>query len=55
MIRELMQGLGERGVLRRCDGVLSGYVGSAEIGAAILDAVAQVKRANPRRSIAAIR
>jgi pyridoxine kinase len=28
--------------------VLSGYVGSAEVGAAILDAVAEVKRANPR-------
>ena len=28
--------------------MLSGYVGSAEIGAAILDAVAEVKRANPR-------
>jgi pyridoxine kinase len=48
LIRELLQGLGERGVLSRCDGVLSGYVGSAEVGAAILDAVAAVKRANPR-------
>ena len=28
--------------------MLSGYVGSAEVGAAILDAVAEVKRANPR-------
>ena len=35
-------------MLGHCDGVLSGYIGSAEIGAAILDAVAQVKRANPR-------
>jgi pyridoxine kinase len=40
--------LRERDVLRKCDGVLSGYVGSAEVGAAILDAVAEVKRANPR-------
>jgi pyridoxine kinase len=47
-IRELTQGLRERDVLRQCDGVLSGYVGSAEVGAAILDAVAEVKRANPR-------
>lgn len=47
-IRELMQGLRERGVLATCDGVLSGYVGSAEVGAAILDAVVEVKRANPR-------
>jgi len=48
LIRELLQGLSERGVLARCDGVLSGYIGSAEVGAAILDAVAEVKRANPR-------
>ena len=48
MIAELMQGIGERGVLPNCDGVLSGYMGSAEIGAAMLDAVAQVKRANPQ-------
>ena len=47
-IRELTEGLRERDVLRHCDGVLSGYVGSAEVGAAILDAVAEVKRANPR-------
>jgi pyridoxine kinase len=47
-INELVQGLRERDVLRRCDGVLSGYVGSAEVGAAILDAVADVKAANPR-------
>jgi pyridoxine kinase len=47
-IRELVQGLGERDVLGKCDGVLSGYIGSAEVGVAILDAVAQVRRANPR-------
>jgi pyridoxine kinase len=47
-IRELTQGLRERDVLRQCDGVLSGYVGSAEVGAAILETVAEVKRANPR-------
>jgi pyridoxine kinase len=48
LIRELMQGMAERGVLGRCDGVLSGYMGSAGIGAAVLDAVAAVKAANPR-------
>jgi pyridoxine kinase len=46
-IRELVQGIAERGVLGECDGVLSGYAGSAEIGAAILDAVMQVRTANP--------
>ena len=47
LIRELVGGLGQRGVLGDCDGVLSGYIGDADIGAAILDAVAAVKRANP--------
>src|SRR5690348_917348 len=34
-IGELVEGIAERGVLGRCDGVLSGYLGSAEIGAAV--------------------
>ena len=40
MIRDVVQGIEERGVLGECDGVLSGYMGSADIGEAILDAVA---------------
>ena len=48
MIRDIMQGIGECGVLGKCDGVLSGYLGSAEIGTAVLEAVAQVKAANPK-------
>src|SRR6478672_387079 len=48
LITELVDGIAQRGVLGQCDGVLSGYMGSAEIGAAILDAVARVKAANPR-------
>ena len=47
MVRELVRGLGERGVLTRCDAVLSGYLGAVELGQAMLDAVAAVKRANP--------
>jgi pyridoxine kinase len=47
MIREVVGGIEKRGCLGECDGVLSGYVGGADIGAAILDAVATVKRANP--------
>jgi pyridoxine kinase len=47
LIRELVGGIEKRGVLGECDGVLSGYMGAADIGAAILDAVATVKRANP--------
>jgi pyridoxine kinase len=47
LIRDLAAGLEARGVLGECDGVLSGYIGSPEIGAAILDCVATVRRANP--------
>ncbi|MGB7256697.1 MAG: pyridoxal kinase PdxY [Pseudolabrys sp.] len=47
MIREVVEGIAKRGVLGECDGVLSGYMGSAEIGGAILDTVATVRGANP--------
>jgi pyridoxine kinase len=47
LIREVVGGIAKRGVLGECDGVLSGYVGSAEIGTAVLDAVKIVKGANP--------
>jgi pyridoxine kinase len=48
LIHDLSAGLDARGVLGACDGVLSGYIGSPEIGEAILDCVAAVRRANPR-------
>jgi pyridoxine kinase len=47
LIRDIVAGIEARGVLGECDGVLSGYMGDAEIGAAILDAVATVRKANP--------
>ncbi len=47
LIRDLMAGVEARGVLGECDGVLSGYMGSAEIAEAILEAVATVRRSNP--------
>jgi pyridoxine kinase len=46
-VRALLDGIERRGVLARCDAVLSGYMGDAEIGHAILDAVARVRAANP--------
>ena len=46
-IREVVAGVEERGVMGTCDGVLSGYMGEAAIGEAILDAAARVKAANP--------
>ena len=45
-VAELVEGLDERGVLGGCDAVLSGYLGDAALGAAILDAVARVRAAN---------
>lgn len=47
LIRKLVSGIEQRGVLGECDGVLSGYMGGPEIGTAILEAVATVRKANP--------
>ena len=47
-VRRLIDGIAARGALARCDAVLSGYMGDAGIGEAILDAVRRVKAANPR-------
>ncbi len=46
-IDAVVEGIAERGVLPSCDGVLSGYVGSVDIGDAVLRAVGRVKAANP--------
>ena len=46
-IEEIVEGIAERGVLPSCGGVLSGYMGSADIGTAILSAVGRVREANP--------
>lgn len=46
-IDEIVDGIADRGVLARCDGVISGYMGSADIGHAIISAVERVRAANP--------
>lgn len=46
-IAEVVTGIDERGVLGRCDAVLSGYQGAEDVGLAILAAVALVKARNP--------
>lgn len=46
-VRDVIAGLRERGVLARCRAVLSGYLGDAAIGEAILEAVAEIKSARP--------
>lgn len=46
-IAEIIDGLDNLGALARCDAVLSGYLGDAGNGEAVLDAVARVRRAHP--------
>jgi pyridoxine kinase len=46
-VRELVEGIAARGALARCDGIISGYVGAAALGAEILTAVGAVRAANP--------
>jgi pyridoxine kinase len=48
LVRDCVTGIEERGAMSRCDAVLSGYMGDAGIGEAILDAVGRARAANPR-------
>jgi pyridoxine kinase len=48
LVRDCVRGIEERGALPACDALLSGYMGDATIGEAILDAVASMKAANPQ-------
>jgi pyridoxine kinase len=45
-VSTLIDGIEARGALPRCDAVLSGYMGDAGIGTAILDAVGRVRAQN---------
>jgi pyridoxine kinase len=47
LVSEILHGIEERGVLARCEAVLSGYLGSVELGSVVLEAVRRVRRANP--------
>jgi pyridoxine kinase len=46
-VEEVVQGISDRGVLGTCDAVLSGYLGSADIGHAVVGTVGRVRAANP--------
>ena len=46
-IRALIDGIAARGVMPECEAVLSGYLGDAAIGEAVLHAVDTVRAANP--------
>ena len=45
-VEEVVRGIAARRVLSRCDAVLSGYLGSADIGHAVVATVGQVRAAN---------
>jgi pyridoxine kinase len=47
-IPALVEGIAQIGELGNCDAVLSGYLGSAAQGRAILEVVARIREANPR-------
>lgn len=47
-IEEIVEGIADRGVLGTCSGVLSGYMGSSDIGNAVLGAAHRVRVANPK-------
>jgi pyridoxine kinase len=47
-ISALVDGVAARGVLGGCAGVISGYIGSPDVGASILACVAKVKVENPQ-------
>ena len=47
MIDDCVTGIAERGALGVCDGLISGYVGAADMGEAILRAVRRMKQENP--------
>jgi len=44
---ELVLGLEERGALKHCEAVISGYLGEAEVATAIVEAVKKAQDANP--------
>ncbi len=47
-IKDLIEGLAARDAFRRCDAVLSGYIGAPELGEVVLETVRRVRAANPQ-------
>ncbi|WP_231979817.1 pyridoxal kinase [Tessaracoccus coleopterorum] len=46
-VREVVRGIGERGVLEQVDALLCGYLGTPEVGDVILEAASAIRAANP--------
>jgi len=47
-VRDLVAGIAARGALPRCDALLSGYLGTAAVGDAVIEAAKSLRAANPR-------
>ena len=47
VVRDLVAGIEERGALGLCSALLTGYLGDAEVGEAVLDALGAGMKANP--------
>jgi pyridoxine kinase len=47
-VADIVQGIESLGMLAKCDGLLTGYVGDAALGDVVLDTVRKVRAANPR-------
>jgi pyridoxine kinase len=50
LVADLLRGIEERGAVEACDMILSGYLGSPEIGAVVADFVARAKTRNKARN-----
>ena len=50
-IADILQGLRERGCFAQCQAVLTGYLGSVETGATVIETWRQVREANPEALI----
>jgi pyridoxine kinase len=46
-VSDVLRGIEERGAFPLCDGILSGYLGDAALGAVILEVQKRIKEANP--------
>ncbi len=46
-VRDVFQGIKERGVLSNCNALLSGYMGSKELGKVMIEAILELRKLNP--------
>ncbi len=46
-VRDVFLGIKDRGVLSKCDALLSGYMGSKELGKVMIEAILELRKLNP--------